>query len=85
MKVLGIFENSNIRPIRIFILFLITVAMTLRVCSVAFADASFTPLVPKKQWFFNFSTDVAVDRDGNVYVADTGNNRIQKFTSAGVL
>ena len=28
---------------------------------------------------------VAVDAAGNVYVADTGNHRIQKFTSNGVL
>jgi tripartite motif-containing protein 71 len=26
---------------------------------------------------------VAVDSSGNVYVADSGNNRIQKFTSDG--
>jgi S-layer protein (TIGR01567 family) len=28
-------------------------------------------------------TDVAVDHSGNVYVADSGNNRIQKFDSSG--
>ena len=27
---------------------------------------------------------VEVDSDGNVYVADTGNNRVQKFTSDGI-
>ncbi|MBL8994484.1 MAG: hypothetical protein JNM63_14160 [Spirochaetia bacterium] len=27
--------------------------------------------------------DVAVDGSGNVFVADTGNNRIQKFDSSG--
>ncbi len=28
---------------------------------------------------------IEVDAEGNVYVADTGNNRIQKFTSDGIL
>jgi tripartite motif-containing protein 71 len=32
---------------------------------------------------FNTPIDVAVDGSGNVYVADTGNNRIQKFTNTG--
>jgi DNA-binding beta-propeller fold protein YncE len=32
---------------------------------------------------FDWPSGVAVDSSGNVYVADTGNNRIQKFTSAG--
>ncbi len=32
---------------------------------------------------FNNPSDIAVDNGGNVYVADTGNNRIQKFSSNG--
>ena len=32
----------------------------------------------------DFPQSVAVDSAGYIYVADTGNNRIQKFTSAGV-
>ena len=32
---------------------------------------------------FKFPTGIAVDSSGNVYVVDTNNNRIQKFTSTG--
>ncbi len=33
---------------------------------------------------FGGAHGIEVDADGNVYVADTGNHRIQKFTSDGV-
>lgn len=33
---------------------------------------------------FDHPRGIAVDSDGNVYVADSGNNRIQKFTSTGI-
>src|SRR5262249_22680272 len=34
---------------------------------------------------FNFARGITTDAAGNVYVADSGNNRIQKFTSTGAL
>ena len=34
---------------------------------------------------FNYPVGIAIDLFGNVYVADTGNNRIQKFSNTGEL
>ena len=38
---------------------------------------------PSEDGQFYYPRGVAVDRSGNVYVADTGNNRIQKFSPWG--
>jgi sugar lactone lactonase YvrE len=38
----------------------------------------------KQPWYFLKPSDVAFDNGGNVYVSDSSNSRIQKFTSSGV-
>ena len=40
---------------------------------------------PARNAAFSFPGDVAVDRDGSIYIADTYNNRIRKVDSGGVL
>jgi len=39
--------------------------------------------IPTVKWYFAYPQGVAVDGNGNVYVADTDNSRIQKFSSDG--
>jgi len=37
----------------------------------------------QQPWYFYDPLDATVDDNGNIYVADTGNHRIQKFTDGG--
>jgi len=39
--------------------------------------------VLEQPWYFNWPYGIALDSSGNVYVADTYNHRVQKFTSSG--
>lgn len=39
--------------------------------------------VLEQPWYFCWPESVAIDGDGNVYVADSNNDRIQKFSSTG--
>ena len=39
----------------------------------------------QQSWYFNHPCGIAVDANGNIYVADEGNNRIQKFSPDGAL
>lgn len=39
--------------------------------------------VPASEVRFNFPTSVAVDRENNIYVSDTGNHQVRKLTSSG--
>ncbi len=49
------------------------------------ATYQFERMWPKLEqpWYFSWPTDVAVDKKGNVYIADSANYRIQKFTAEG--
>ena len=37
----------------------------------------------QQRWYFSKPRDIAVDSDGYVYMADSWNHRIQKFTTDG--
>jgi hypothetical protein len=77
------------RPLATLSTFLLTAALVLAPWSRAAAAAappSFITMwgsLGSGNGQFNDPAGVAVDGSGNVYVADTGNNRIQKFTSNG--
>ncbi|OQX01750.1 MAG: hypothetical protein BWK80_59275 [Desulfobacteraceae bacterium IS3] len=49
------------------------------------ANYTFERIWPTLQqpWYFRVPTDAATDRDGFVYITDTGNNRVLKFTADG--
>lgn len=40
---------------------------------------------PREQWLFNCPIGIATDESGNVYIADYGENTIQKYSSSGTL
>jgi len=39
----------------------------------------------EQAWYFNSPEDIAIDENGNIYISDSGNQRIQKFTKEGAL
>lgn len=63
-----------------------TVTPTFTVTPTGTPTSTSTPYVTATPWTgFNAPAAVAVDGSGNVYVADTGNNRVAKYNSNGVL
>jgi hypothetical protein len=55
-----------------------------RSCTEA-SDAERRVLVEDSRSRFNGITDLALDRDGNLYIADDLNNRIRKVDPSGVI
>jgi len=38
----------------------------------------------QQPWYFNMPVDMAIDCDGNIYISDTYNDRVQKFSRDGL-
>jgi len=79
--------NAMVTRCNKLIIFFLSCAFLLLLATAASADIvyQFERLWPAllQPWYFSFPEAVAIDANNNVYIADTGNNRIQKFTLDG--
>ena len=65
-------------------LILISIVPSLAAADETYRFERLWPVLPQP-WYFNHPEGVAIDHNGNIYVTDTGNNRIQKFNADGFL
>lgn len=78
------------RPPHLFLLHLLLLGILCNPLFISVAKATnylFDGYWPQleEQWYFNNPNNIKVSPDGSVYVADTGNHRIQKFDASGKL
>ncbi|MBF0564727.1 MAG: hypothetical protein HQK89_05745 [Nitrospirae bacterium] len=77
-------EEDSVRKVIYLVLVFFNIVV---LANFVYADETYQSVnmwpVPDQPWYFNGPSGIAVDSSGNVYVADTSNNRIQKFNSSG--
>ena len=65
-------------------LIIIFIVPTLAAADETYRFERLWPVLPQP-WYFNHPEGVAIDNNGNIYVTDTGNNRVEKFNADGFL
>ena len=76
-------EKQLIRTTAVSIVFIVTLFNVAQSISDDFYHFNRMWPQPEENWCFRDPKDLSIDSDDNVYVADTGNNRIVKFNSTG--
>jgi len=87
-------DISFLASIILFTLFLSMISMIIQSSLVSCEETSQEPSeelyrfermwpILQQPWYFKNPEGIAIDRQGYVYVADTGNDRVQKFTADG--
>jgi DNA-binding beta-propeller fold protein YncE len=78
-------KGINLRQYIVFLILSFVLLSILPVKSLAEEEYVFERMWPvlEQPWYFNNPYGIAIDGQGNVYVADSSNDRIQKFNSSG--
>lgn len=73
--------KKGLGSLQIFVIFFVVLVLsTIASSEEVYRFARMWPTL-RQPWYFHLPWGVPVDRDGYVYVADTGNSHIQKFTA----